>query len=118
MRCVKPVQRAGHDGAAMAEGTLLPIHLDLDEAPERLAATYSMTSSSSPSADTTSSVDTTFGWWMRAAMRASSINVARNSRSSARCGCSRLMATVREKPAPPSSRPKCTLAIPPDAILP
>ncbi len=33
---------------------------------------------------TTSSVGTTFGWWMRAASRASSIIVERNSGSSAR----------------------------------
>jgi hypothetical protein len=30
--------------------------------------------------------------------------------------CSRLMATVRLKPTGPSKRPKCTVAMPPDAI--
>ena len=34
----------------------------------------------------------------------------------ANCGCSRLIATVREKPTAPSRRPKCTVAIPPEAI--
>ncbi len=78
--------------------------------------TYSMTRKSSPSLATTSSVGTTLGCRMRAARRASSRNMATNSGSSANCGCRRLMATVREKPTGPSSRPKWTVAIPPDAI--
>ena len=66
---------------------------------------YSMTRKSSPSRATTSSVETTFGWWMRAATRASSMNIATNSGSFANCAWRRLIATVRENPACPSSRP-------------
>lgn len=77
-----------------------------------------MTRKSSPSASTTSSVATTLGWWMREASRASSMNIAANLGSAARCGCMRLIATVRAKPTGPSSRPKCTVAIPPTEIGP
>ena len=34
----------------------------------------------------------------------------------ANCGCSRLIATVREKPTGPTRRPKWTVAIPPAAM--
>ena len=70
--------------------------------------TYSMTRKSSPSCATTSSVATTFGWWMRAASRASSRNIATNSGSFANCGWSRLIATVREKPHGPEQPPEVT----------
>ncbi len=47
-------------------------------------ATYSITTKSSPSVATTSSVETTFGWRMRAASLASSRNIATNSGSFAK----------------------------------
>ena len=80
--------------------------------------TYSMTRKSSPSVATTSSVGTTLGWRMRAASRASSRNIDTKSGSLANCGWSRLIATVRAKPAGPMSRPRCTVAMPPEAISP
>ena len=58
-----------------------------------------MTRKSSPSVATTSSVGTTFGWWMRAARRASSRNIETNSGILARTAdVRRLIATVRAKP--------------------
>src|SRR5579884_591309 len=75
-----------------------------------------MTTKSSPSAAMTSSVETTFWCRTRAARRASSMNIATNSGSFAYCGCSRLMATVRANPAGPTRVPRCTVAMPPDAI--
>ena len=88
-----------------------------EQAGERVPGTYSITTKSSPPVATTSSVDTTLGCLMPAASRASSRNIATNSGlRSARWGSSRLMATVREKPAAPTSRPRWTTAIPPDAI--
>ena len=57
-------------------------------------------------------------WRMRAARRASSTNTETNSGSFANWAWSRLIATVREKPTGPSRRPRCTVAIPPDAIVP
>jgi hypothetical protein len=53
---------------------------------------------------------------MRPATRASSISIAAKSGSDVRFGCSRLTATVREKPAGPMSRARCTVPIPPAAI--
>ena len=44
------------------------------------------------------SVETTLGWRMRAARRASSRNIDTNSGSADISGCERLMATVRENP--------------------
>jgi hypothetical protein len=67
--------------------------------------TYSITRKSSPASEITSSVCTTFGWTSRDAIRASSMNIAQSSGCFANCGCRRLMATVREKPAGPFSRP-------------
>jgi len=55
---------------------------------------------------------------MRAARRALVDHRGEKVRVLGQVGCSRLMATVREKPAAPWSRPKCTLAMPPEAILP
>jgi hypothetical protein len=80
-------------------------------------ATYSITSSSSDPSSTTSSVAITLACRIRLAMRASSSSIAANAGSRASCGCSFLMATTREKPAAVSKRPKCTLAIPPVAIM-
>ena len=53
---------------------------------------------------------------MRAARRASSVNIETNSVAFANWGCSRLMATVRAKPIEPSILPTWTVAIPPAAI--
>ena len=80
--------------------------------------TNSITMKSSPCSATTSSVGTTFGCCTRAASQASSRNIVTNSGSFAYCGCSFLIATVREKPTGPESRPKCTVAMPPEAISP
>ena len=79
--------------------------------------TYSSTKKSSFFWATTSSVGTTFGCRMREASRASSTNMDTKPRSETYCGSIRLIATVREKPIGPSRRPRCTVAIPPDAIL-
>ena len=72
----------------------------------------------SVSVATTSSVCTAFGCWMRAASRASSRNMDMKSGSFANCGCRHLMATVRENPTGPRSRPKWTVAMPPAAMTP
>src|SRR5260370_3827437 len=55
---------------------------------------------------------------MRATRRASSRNIATNSEFLAKLAWSRLTATVRETPAAPLIRAKCTEAIPPVAISP
>ena len=79
---------------------------------------YSMTKkiSSLSSSTTTSSGTVTLGCWIRVAKRASSRNIETNSASREQWGCRCLMATVRENPAAPTSRPIWTVAIPPDAI--
>ena len=81
-------------------------------------STYSMTRKTSSSTRRTSSGWTTFGWRMRAARRASARNMSTNSSIFPNCGCSRLMATIFEKPPEPTWRPKCTVAIPPAASSP
>ena len=100
VRGVQPVEHADHDGGddrrrdALAPARSRRGSAATSDSP----CTYSMTRKSSPAVATTSSVGTTFGWRMRAARRASSRNIETNSGSSANCGCSRLMATVRAKP--------------------
>ena len=81
--------------AAIGTGTMsLPVRTARRSRASDSPGTYSITTNSSPSVATTSSVETTFGWRIRAASRASSRNMATNSGSFARGGCSRLMATV------------------------
>ena len=51
------------------------------------------------------------------ARRASSRNAVTKSTSSARCGCSRLIATIRRNPPLAKRRPRCTVPIPPEPIF-
>src|SRR5262249_449130 len=74
------------------------------------------TSMSSLPSVTTSRIAATFGCRIRAASRASSRNMVTKSGSFASIGNRHFTATVRANPAGPSTRPKCTDAIPPDAI--
>ncbi len=78
--------------------------------------TYSMTTKSSPPPATTSSVVTTLRWWILAERRPSSRSMAQISGSLVYWAWRRLMATVRANPASPSIRPRCTVAMPPEAI--
>ncbi len=65
-----------------------------------------MTRRSSSACDMTSSVGTTLGWEMRAARHASSTNITQRGQGPSRdCGCRRLMATERAKPAAPCKAP-------------
>ncbi len=103
----------------MLDGILSPLRDDArsSEASDS-PVTYSMTRYIPSSLSPMSIVDTTLGCRMRAASRASSRNMARNSGSSARCRCMHLIATMREKPPWPARRPKYTVAMPPEAISP
>ena len=67
--------------------------------------TYSRTTNSSPCEETASSVWTTFGCCTRAASRASSRKPATKAGSDAKCGWSFLIATGRENPTAPRTRP-------------
>ena len=120
VRRVQPVERvdedAGRDarrGCARRAGSTRASS-DASDSP----VTYSMTRNIPSSLDPTSMVDTTLGCRMRAARRASSRNIARNSGSSARCAVHALDGHDAREAALARRRPKCTVAIPPDAISP
>ena len=117
VRRVQPLEHPHHDGGANGRRDALCCCRDafrkkLRDSP----CTYSITKTSSSPLSTTSSVGTTLGWRMRAARRASSMNIALNSGSLSKWGCRHLTATTRENPTGPARRAKCTVAMPPDAI--
>jgi hypothetical protein len=103
--------------ATIPSGGASPRRRAADRSSARLSpCTYSITRSTSRSTDTTSSTGTTFGCSILAAIRASSRKRLTTSGSCPKVPWRRLTATVRLKPAGPSSRPTCTEAMPPRAI--